>query len=142
MSVVRAEFSAGGVVYKKNGSAVKVVLIARRGKTVWCLPKGKIEKAETPELAAAREIKEETGLTAELEKALSEIAYRYISPVDKAQVFKKVRFFLFKYLNGSVQDHDDEVDEARWFDISEALKVMTYPSEKNIMKKASVEVCK
>ena len=88
----RREFSAGGVLYKTNGYIIKVALIAKKGKTIWCLPKGKIEKGESSQDAAVREIQEETGLTGKLIMPIGDINYCYTSPVDKAFVLKKVRF--------------------------------------------------
>lgn len=140
MTAARREFSAGGVIYKKTGHVPEVALIARNNKTVWCLPKGKIEPDEKAEKAAAREIREETGLAGRLIKPLGDITYWFVSPVDKARIFKKVRFFLFEYLNGSFEGHDDEVDDAGWFTIPEALKAMSYPSEKQIMQTAKTEL--
>lgn len=49
--------AAGGVVYNASG---EILLIHRRG--FWDLPKGKIDKGETIEQAAIREVIEETGL--------------------------------------------------------------------------------
>jgi 8-oxo-dGTP pyrophosphatase MutT (NUDIX family) len=136
----RREFSAGGVIYKNNGKAVNVALIARNTGKVWCLPKGKIEHEETSEVAAEREVREETGLSGKLIKFLGEISYRYISPIDKALVFKNVRFYLFKYISGALSNHDSEVDEVKWLTVQEALEIMAYPSEKDIMKRALKEI--
>ena len=41
-----------------------------------------------------------------------------------------------RYIKGSTADHDDEVDEAKWFAIDEALRVMSYPSERAMMRRA------
>ena len=131
----RKEFSAGGVVYKKAGEKTEVVLISRRN--AWCLPKGKIEPGESPEGAAVREISEEAGIKVSVIKLLDDIFYKFISPADKAQVSKRVRFFLCKYLEGDLLVDKTEVDETGWFDIKKALKVMSYPSEKFIMRKAA-----
>lgn len=139
VQLMRKEFSAGGVVYKKSAANVDVLLIARNNSKVWCLPKGKIEQNETHEDAAIREIKEETGITSRIIKLLADIKYNFVSPVDSAQVFKKVRFFLFEYTSGDICAQKTEIDEAGWFNIKEAIKIMTYPSERNIMKKAQEE---
>ena len=124
--VVRKEFSAGGVVYKKSGARCDVLLIAKNGSRVWCLPKGKIEQGETHQQAAVREVKEETGVDALIIRLLGDIKYNFISPLDKAQVYKEVRFFLFEYKQGSTTKHldpDKEVDEVKWLEINEAINL-------------------
>jgi len=139
----RKEFSAGGVVYKKEGDSVKIILISRShslGAQVWCLPKGKIESNETHINAAAREIKEETGASGNLVKLLGDIKYQFISPQDKAHVYKEVRFFLFEYTNGILRAQENESLDAKWFDIDEAARIMAYPSEKSMVLKAKGEI--
>lgn len=141
--IIRKEFSAGGVVCKKSGEKFDVLLIAKNASRVWCLPKGKIEAAETPEQAATREIKEETGVDALIISPLDDIKYDFISPLDKAHVFKEVRFFLLEYKQGVASAHldpDREVEDVKWFGIDDAIKLMTYPSEKLIMNMARKEM--
>lgn len=138
--LTRKEFSAGGVVYRGSVDKADVLLIARNSSKVWCLPKGKIEQGETHEATAFREIKEETGITGRLIKLLADIEYNFISPIDGAQVFKKVRFFLFEYASGDICAQKTEIDEAGWFNIKEAVNAMTYPSERKVIKKAKEEL--
>lgn len=138
--LTRKESSAGGVVYEKSNNAVKALLIARNAKKTWCLPKGKIELNETPEQAAVREIKEETGIDAKIIKLLGDIHYKFISPEDSALVIKDVRFFLFCYAGGDITPQKIEVDDAGWFDINAAINMMSYPSEKKIMELAKKEI--
>lgn len=74
----RSEVSAGGVVYRRAGDVIEVALAAhrtRRGELAWGLPKGEIEPDETAEQAAVREVREETGLEAEIEASLGDIRY-------------------------------------------------------------------
>ncbi len=139
----KLEYSAGGVVYRKAGSGTEIVILTRgsalgQGK-VFCLPKGKIEKSETPEQAALREIKEETGLTGAIEKEIGKIGYSFKLEKEKAVVNKTVTFYLVKYISGDTKDHDTDAEDVRWLPVKEALKIMTYPSERSIVEKARDE---
>src|SRR5689334_1883735 len=107
------EFSAGGVVLHEGNVAV-VVPVRRdpRGRSVLALPKGHVDPGETPAEAATREVREETGLEAELEEKLGDVRYWYQR--DGKRIFKLVTFYRFAYRGGSLEDHDDEIVEARW----------------------------
>ena len=75
------EVSAGGVVYRKNDDGIEVVLASRRtrrGELAWGLAKGGIEEGETEEVAAIREVREETGMTAVIEADLGDTKYIYV----------------------------------------------------------------
>ncbi len=130
------QFSAGGVVFRNAKAGIQVALISREGGKIWCLPKGHIDPAETTEGAALREVKEETGLTARIIGTLGEVSYWFIPEGGKGKVFKKVVFFLMKYRGGSTKNHDFEVDEARWFPVGEAVRKVSYPSERKLVEKA------
>jgi len=123
--------SAGGVVYRIDNGKVEVALILR-GKN-WGLPKGLIEPRETPEQTAVREVREETGLRGELLQKLGDIKYNFVKEVFFS---KTVHFFLLKYLEGSIEDHDYEVDKVEWFPIDEAVKILAYPNERRMAEKA------
>ena len=133
----KLQISAGGVVYRKHEGRPEFALILCSGRPVWCLPKGLVEKGEAVEDAAAREVQEETGLTGKLEGSLGEVEYWFVSKEDNARIHKKVHFFLFKYAGGSPDDHDSEVEQVGWFSAKEALKIMAYPSEREILAKAA-----
>lgn len=132
----KRQVSAGGVVLRRQGLAWDVVLIARKQHTVWCLPKGHLEPGEQPEQAALREVREETGLTAEILQLLDSIAYWFSSTEEHARFFKTVHFYLMRATGGSTDDHDTEVDEVRWVPVAEALTIMTYPSERKLVTQA------
>ena len=93
----RAEdFSAGGAVVR--GDDVAVIVPVKRdvhGRRVLGLPKGHPEAGESAEQAATREVREETGVTAELIEPLGEVEYVYER--RGRQVAKRVAFFLFEY---------------------------------------------
>ncbi len=131
----RNEVSAGGIVFRAgDGESFDVVLIkTHEGR--WQLPKGWIEPGETPEQAAIRETREEAGVDAELVAPLDVIEYWYRSPYDPepVRVHKYVHFFLLRYLDGSTDDHDDEVTEARWTPLDDAARTLSFKDEQRMM---------
>ncbi|MGE4357524.1 MAG: NUDIX hydrolase [Candidatus Omnitrophota bacterium] len=132
----KKQHSAGGVIFRNRGGRIEVALISRNQNTVWCLPKGKIEEGETPEEAARREVKEETGLEGELIQKLNSIHYFYSSKEEDTIFSKTVDFFLFRYTDGNIIEHNEEVDSVEWLDIDKAIERLTYKSEKETVEKA------
>ncbi|MBA3644616.1 MAG: NUDIX domain-containing protein [Gemmatimonadaceae bacterium] len=131
--------SAGGVAYKKEGGETLVAIVSVGEYNRWQLPKGLIEKGEEPSTAAIRETCEEAGIEGELEAALDKIDYWYVGEHEGKQVrfHKIVHFFLLKFRSGDVSKHDSEVNEARWVPIREAVQMLTFKSERNVMEKAA-----
>jgi 8-oxo-dGTP pyrophosphatase MutT (NUDIX family) len=132
------EVSAGGVVYRFTDGAIEVVLASRRtrrGQLAWGLAKGGIEPGETKEDAAIREVREETGLTADIEADLGDTKYMYVW--DDIRIRKTVHFFLMQHTGGDVEDRDDEMEEIRWFPLERAIKRAAYRGERDMLVKAS-----
>jgi 8-oxo-dGTP pyrophosphatase MutT (NUDIX family) len=134
----RDQVSAGGVVYRLNGSAAPEVALIQVGEDRWQLPKGLINDGEAPEAAALREVREETGLNAELVAPLDKVEYWYVSGSGERRVrfHKFIHFYLMRYLAGSVADHDYEVNEARWVAIDDAITMLTFENEKKVVAQA------
>jgi 8-oxo-dGTP diphosphatase len=131
----RREFSAGGVVVRGEDVVVIVpVKAAADGSRVLGLPKGHLDAGETPEQAAVREVREETGVTGELLCDLGEVAYSYER--KGRTVDKRVAFYLFEYRAGDVANHDHEIREARWMPLREAAVALTYEGEREIVRRA------
>jgi 8-oxo-dGTP pyrophosphatase MutT (NUDIX family) len=133
------ELSYGGVVVRRTaGGEAEVVAIVPRGKRALALPKGGAETDEQPEHTAEREVREETGITARVRGELGDVTYWYRR--SGRRVHKTVRFFLFDYVGGSTDDHDHEVDEARWIPLEEARTALTYPGERDMIARAAEQL--
>jgi len=133
----RFQLSAGGVVCRRNPAGqLEVVLIATQGGERWGLPKGLVEKGESLEETALREVREETGLEAEILERLEPIEYWFWWDEEgqKVRYHKKVYFFLMAYRSGDVAQHDFEVEDVRWFPIDQAIERASYRTEREVLQ--------
>lgn len=127
------------MIFKAKEDGIQVVLIShynQKGKLIWCLPKGSVEKGESLQQTAVREVREETGIFGRILEKIGQIQYWFYSKEEETKIFKTVHFYLLEYLTGNEKDHDSEVDEARWVALQEALGMLTHSSERAIMEKA------
>jgi 8-oxo-dGTP pyrophosphatase MutT (NUDIX family) len=134
----KREISAGGVVYRRGDDGIEIVLASRRtrrGQLAWGLAKGGIEDEESMEDAAVREVREETGLLAEIEGSLGETRYFYVW--ENVRIRKTVHFFLMRHTGGDIDDRDDEMEEIRWFPLERALKRAAYRGERDVLVRAA-----
>ena len=138
MAKLRTEraVSAGGVVWRRQGDQIEVLLCGRRSDSLWALPKGTPEPGETIEQAALREVREETGVVAETDGVVGDIKYWFSRPQEGVRYFKTVHHFLMRPTGGDPSLHDHEFDEVRWVPVGEALKIMSYPNEARILRQA------
>ena len=148
------EFSAGGVVMRRMKGAWwiaaihprrtnddKVTRSAKRRGRIFALPKGTIDPGEKAVETAAREIREETGVHADVVGKLGDIKYVYVrSWGDRKHVFKVVSFFLFLYRSGRLGDIPanmrHEVESAEWVGLDEAARRLSYTGEKDMARAA------
>jgi 8-oxo-dGTP pyrophosphatase MutT (NUDIX family) len=127
------EFSAGGVVVRRMDGRPFVVVVRVRN-AILALPKGHPNDAESAAAAALREVREETGVEADLVEKLGDIRYWYAR--GGRRVMKVVSFFLFRYRSGDVADHDHEVEEALWIPLAEAPERLAYKGERQMAASA------
>jgi 8-oxo-dGTP pyrophosphatase MutT (NUDIX family) len=126
--------SAGGVVYRRTPAGPEIVLAHRRSPALWALPKGTPARGESLEETALRETAEETGLAVAIEEPLDAISYVFVR--GSTRYFKTVHFFLMRPIGGDLADHDHEFDDVRWVPLSEALRLMNYPTERSVVELA------
>jgi 8-oxo-dGTP pyrophosphatase MutT (NUDIX family) len=135
----QTQISAGGAAFRApRRRVVEVALISVGEPARWQLPKGLVDRGETPELTAVREVREEAGIDADVIEKIETVEYWYQSNAggQRVRYHKFVHFFLMRYLSGDVANHDREVNEARWVEISEALGLIAFKSERGVLEKA------
>ena len=125
------ETSYGGVAIR--GEDVLVITPAGR-RRITALPKGGPQRGESGEQTAGREVREETGVNVEVREPLGDVSYVYRR--GGRRIHKTVHFYLCEFVSGSTDDHDHEVDEARWIPLEEARRALTYPGERELIERA------
>lgn len=134
---MRFEFSAGGIVYKREGKQVLILIAQHSSHNGWVFPKGLIgdrKTGETKKEAALREVEEETGVKAEIVKPLNPISFWYVWEKERRK--KTVYYFLMKYISGDITRHDHEMQKVEWLPDREILERLTYINEKRVFKEA------
>ncbi len=134
----RSEVSAGGVVVRRSGTGHEVILASRRtqaGDLAWGLPKGRVDPGEDLRTTALREVREETGLSCDLLEDLGTVSYFY--RWDGVRISKVVHFYLMRSVGGDISEHDEEMEEVRWVPLEDAAALASYPSERNMLLRAS-----
>jgi 8-oxo-dGTP diphosphatase len=152
---MKFEFSAGGVVFRKIksqksdvGSQMLILVCQHSQHHGWVFPKGligdKIKQegkstfaqgfGETKEEAAIREVKEETGVSARIIKALEPIGYWYV--FNKEKIKKTVYYYLMDFISGDITKHDLEMENVEWLKEDNVAERLTYPSDKKVWKEA------
>lgn len=132
LPVVR-EYSAGGLVFDDHGRVAIIARHSRSGHLKWCLPKGHIEKGETPQQTAVREVHEETGILGEVVESIATIDYWFTGTTQR--VHKLVHHFALRQIGGDLTvegDPDHEAEDAIWVDFKDLDDVLSYPNERKI----------
>lgn len=124
---MKYEKSCGGVILKDN----QVLLIQNKRSEHWSFPKGHMEKGESEVETALREIREETNLKVIIVHDVN-ITINY-SPAYN--VSKDVKYYLARYIGGEAIPQEEEISAIGWYDIDEALNIITFDQEKEVLRK-------
>ena len=119
--------AAGGVVMRDG----RVALVHRPRYDDWTLPKGKLDPGESFEQAAVREVEEETGLRGRPVRELPPIGYKV---GNRAKI---VRYWLMDVENDGPFVPNDETDELRWVALVEAMRLLTYDRDREVLRAVS-----
>lgn len=135
---MRFQFSAGGVVFKKDPD-LKILVCQHSLHHGWVFPKGLIgdkdeNREESKEITAIREVKEETGADAKILKPLTPVTFWFVW--DEEKVKKTVYYFIMEYTGGDIGVHDHEMENVEWIDPSEVEKRLSYSSDKKVWREA------
>ena len=115
---------------------------AGKAKGLWALPKGGLDRGESPEEAALREVAEETGVRGRSLGKLGDV--RYVYTRRGSRVFKVVSFFLVRYEGGRLGAIPDafrhEIAETRWLPLDEAPSLLAYKGEQEMAALAAANL--
>lgn len=125
------ETSAGGLVLDERRRGALIGRRDRRGRMVWSLPKGHIEEGETPEAAAIREIREETGISGSIVAPLGVIDFWFMA--ENRRIHKTVHHFLLRAEGGELSSDDAEVDSVEWVALEDMSTRLAYADERRLM---------
>jgi 8-oxo-dGTP diphosphatase len=126
--------AAGGLVTRPGPADVLEIALVHRPKyDDWTFPKGKVERGETDEAAAAREVREETGFVCELGDEFATVHY-----VDGRGRPKYVRYWMMTITGGRANIPNDEVDELRWLSPADASTLLTYEHDQALALRLGV----
>ena len=130
-------FSAGGIVLRGLPAEREILLVGRaqalRGGQLWALPKGTPLQGESAQQTALREVREETGVEVAITGFAGVISYTFIERGTRFR--KRVAYYTMVAIGGDPSLHDHEYDYVRWFSLTEALQIMRYPNEADLVRR-------
>jgi 8-oxo-dGTP pyrophosphatase MutT (NUDIX family) len=134
---MKIQFSAGGVVFKKENSETLILVSQHSQHHGWVFPKGLMGdhiEGEGKMETALREVKEETGAEGKIVRALNPITYWFALEGEKVR--KTVYYFIMEYIAGDIAKHDDEMEKVEWLPEEKIEERLTYESDKIVWREA------
>jgi 8-oxo-dGTP pyrophosphatase MutT (NUDIX family) len=141
MAGFKREFSAGGIVFKRDKGVTYWLVIQPEGgghwsQGRWQFPKGMIEDDEKAQATARRETEEETGVKAQVIKKIDDLKIFFYDE-EKNKVFKTISLFLMSYEGEGKREEDQEkIVAVAWLTFEEAIEKLTFGTERKALEKA------
>ena len=138
---IKREYSAGGVVFKKENSQTVWLVIQPEGgghwsEGRWQFPKGWIEEGEKSAETARREVEEEAGVKVKIIEKVDDIRVFFYDE-EKSKVLKTITLFLMEYQGkGKKKEDAEKIAAIEWLPYKKAFKQLTFKSEKEILARA------
>ena len=128
---MKKEKSCGAIVYRYSAGDLYILMI-QMNVGHWSFPKGHVEENETEVQTAKREIKEETNIDVLIDAGFREVTT--YSPVH--DVIKDVVYFVATPISNDLHRQEEEVTDVKWIHYEDALNIVTYESDRNILANA------
>lgn len=126
------ESSCGAVVYHIIDNHTRFLLIKNKRSGNWCFPKGHIEKGESNEDAAVREVLEETGIHIKIHNGFESISKYKI----RGTINKMVFIFIASTDDVNTVIQEEEIEDYVWLPYSKAMTYLSFDNDRMILRKA------
>jgi len=127
---MRTAKSCGAVVFRTKENKTEILLIRHVNGGHWAFPKGHVEKGETEEQTALREILEETGVAVAIDNRYRQI----VSYSPKKDVVKDVVYFVAHApADSSAVRQESEISRIKWVDVSSAVDYVSFDNDKKVL---------
>ena len=133
---LRREMSAGGVVFRRDGTRL-LVLVIRDAHGNWGFPKGHMERGEAPAQTAIREVAEEAGIVA-LDVAAPAGTVEWTFRSRGRRVRKTCHFFAMTTPQSATRPQREEgITVCRWATLAVARRLLTFANARTVLASAT-----
>ena len=130
--MVKAVQAGGGVVYRIDNEIINILLIYRN--RFWDLPKGKLERGESIQMCASREVSEEIG--SEIPMQLSDLGTTYHEYTQKGINYGKTTFWfamILPQITGLIPQQEEGIGQIEWFNLNESIRKVDFDNLKRVL---------